>query len=47
MMTKQWFVLHTYSGFENKVRAGIQERVETIGLKDRFGQILIPTENVV
>ena len=47
MMTKQWFVLHTYSGFENKVRAGIQERVETLGLKDRFGQILIPTENVV
>lgn len=46
-MTKQWFVVHTYSGFENKVKTGIEERVTTLGVKDKFGQILIPTENVV
>ncbi|MBI5097050.1 MAG: transcription termination/antitermination factor NusG [Nitrospirae bacterium] len=46
-MTKQWYVVHTYSGFENKVKANIEERVGSLGMKDKFGQILIPTENVV
>ena len=46
-MAKQWYVVHTYSGFENKVMMGIEERIATLGLKDSFGQILIPTENVV
>ena len=46
-MTKQWYVVHTYSGFENKVKANIEERVGSLGMKDNFGQILIPTENVV
>lgn len=46
-MTKQWYVVHTYSGFESKVKANIEERVSSLGMKDKFGQILIPTENVV
>ena len=46
-MAKQWYVVHTYSGFENKVKANIEERVGSLGMKDKFGQILIPTENVV
>ncbi len=47
IMVKQWYVIHTYSGFEHKVKAGLEERLTSLGLKDEFGQILIPTENVV
>lgn len=46
-MIKHWYVVHTYSGFENKVKANIEERIGSLGMKDKFGQILIPTENVV
>ncbi len=46
-MDKQWYVVHTYSGFENKVKTSLEERVGSLGMKDKFGQILIPTENVV
>ncbi len=46
-MIKQWYVVHTYSGFENRVKASLEERIASLGLKDRFGQILIPTENVI
>lgn len=46
-MIKQWYVVHTYSGFENKVKANIEERIVSLGMKDKFGQVLIPTENVV
>src|SRR3989338_11182990 len=46
-MVKQWFVVHTYSGFENKVKASLEERILSLGMKENFGQILIPTENVV
>ena len=46
-MTKKWYVVHTYSGYENKARASLQERVKAKGLEEKFGDILIPTENVV
>ncbi|MBI4715086.1 MAG: transcription termination/antitermination protein NusG [Nitrospirae bacterium] len=46
-MGKQWYVVHTYSGFENKVKANLEERVGSLGLEDRFGRVLVPTENVV
>lgn len=46
-MAKQWYVVHTYSGFENKVKANMEERISSLGLTEQFGQILIPTENVV
>ena len=46
-MSKHWYVVHAYSGFENKVRQSLAERVEREGLQDKFGEILVPTEEVV
>ncbi|MEA3243163.1 MAG: transcription termination/antitermination protein NusG [Pseudomonadota bacterium] len=46
-MAKRWYVVHAYSGFENRVRQSLIERVERSGLQDKFGDILIPTEEVV
>ncbi|MEW6109905.1 MAG: transcription termination/antitermination protein NusG [Nitrospirota bacterium] len=46
-MGKNWYVVHTYSGFEEKVKISLQEKIESKGLKDRITNILIPTERVV
>lgn len=46
-MSKKWYGVHTYSGFENKVRLTLQERVKNHGLQEQFGEILIPSETVV
>jgi transcriptional antiterminator NusG len=46
-MTKQWYVVHTYSGFEEKVKTSIEENAQRRGLSDKISQILIPTEKVV
>jgi transcriptional antiterminator NusG len=46
-MEKKWYVVHTYSGFEEKVKLSIEEKTETQELKDRIGKVLIPTERVV
>jgi transcriptional antiterminator NusG len=46
-MAKQWFVVHTYSGFENKAKLALEERIKQFGLVERFGQVLVPTEEVV
>lgn len=46
-MEKNWYVVHTYSGFEEKVRLSIEEKVETLKLDERISKILIPTEKVV
>jgi len=46
-MEKKWYVVHTYSGFEEKVKATIEENIQRKGLKDKISQILIPTEKVV
>jgi len=45
-MSKKWFVVHTYSGFENKVRDALQQRIKEHHMEDRFGEVLIPTETV-
>ena len=45
--TKQWFILHTYSGFEQKVADSLRNRAEAFGYADKIGQVLIPTEEVV
>ncbi len=45
--TKEWYIVHTYSGFENKVSESLQQRVQAYGLQDEIGEVLIPTENVV
>ena len=42
-----WYIIHTYSGFENKVKESLTTRGEAFGLDDRIGEILIPTEDVV
>jgi transcriptional antiterminator NusG len=44
--TKQWFIIHTYSGFEHKVAESLRGRVAAFGLNDKFGRIEIPTETV-
>ena len=46
-MGKNWYVVHAYSGFEEKVKLSIEEKIEKRGLKDRITRILIPTERVV
>jgi transcriptional antiterminator NusG len=43
----KWYVIQTYSGYENKVKAALQERIAASGLAAYFGEVLIPTENVV
>ena len=42
-----WYVIMAYSGYELKVKAALEERIELAGLKDQFGEILVPTESVV
>ncbi|MFH4354254.1 MAG: transcription termination/antitermination protein NusG [Neisseriaceae bacterium] len=46
-MAKQWYVVHAYSGFEKKVVKHLKEHVVRNNLEDKFGEILIPTEEVV
>jgi transcription termination/antitermination protein NusG len=46
-MTKKWYGVHTYSGFENKVKLSLQERIRNLNLEEMFGEILIPSETVV
>lgn len=42
----KWYVVHTYSGFENKVKTALDERVKQLGLQEHFGEVLIPVELV-
>ena len=44
---RQWYVVHTYSGFENKVAEGIQSRAKIFGMGERISRVLVPTEKVV
>lgn len=46
-MSKSWYVLHVYSGFEQKISDAIKEKAEKQGLSESFGDILIPMEEVV
>jgi transcriptional antiterminator NusG len=46
-LTKQWYIVHTYSGFEKKVAESLAQRVQAYGLQEEIGEILIPTEDVV
>ena len=45
-MAKKWYVLHTYSGYENKVRQNLLQRIESMGLENKIFKIEIPTETV-
>lgn len=46
-MSKRWYVVHAYSGYEKKVAASLRDRIALTGMDDRFGEILVPTEEVV
>ncbi len=46
-MSKQWYVLHTYSGFENRVRESLQQRARAFDMGSRIGEVFVPTEDVV
>jgi transcriptional antiterminator NusG len=46
-MSKRWYVVHAYSGYEKKVANALKERIELHGMQDKFGEVLVPTEEVV
>ncbi|HKJ18362.1 MAG TPA: transcription termination/antitermination protein NusG [Xanthomonadales bacterium] len=46
-MTKRWYVVHAYSGYEKQVMRSLEDRIERAGMQDQFGEILVPTEEVV
>ncbi len=46
-MAKHWYVVHAYSGFEHQVRRSLIERVARAGMQERFGEVLVPTEEVI
>ena len=43
-MEKRWYVVHTYSGYENKVKANLEKRVESMGMEDKIFRVLVPME---
>lgn len=46
-MAKEWYIVHTYSGFERKVADSLKSRIQAFTVEEEFGQILVPTEDVV
>src|ERR687887_2660211 len=42
----KWYIVHTYSGFERKVKESLESRIQAFGLQDKIGKVLIPTEPV-
>jgi len=46
-VAKQWYIVHTYSGYENKVKESLAQRVEAMGMSEDIGEILIPMQDVV
>lgn len=46
-MAKCWYVVHAFSGFEKKVAASLKERITRAGMQDLFGEVLVPTEEVI
>jgi transcriptional antiterminator NusG len=46
-MALRWYVVHAYSGFESQVKRSLEERIKLKSMEDKFGQILVPTEEVI
>lgn len=46
-MAKRWYVVHAYSGYEKRVQSALKERIELHGMQEFFGDVLVPTEEVV
>jgi len=46
-MSKRWYVVHAYSGFEKQVKRSLEDRIQRAAMEDLFGDVLVPTEEVV
>jgi transcriptional antiterminator NusG len=46
-MTKRWYVVHAYSGYEKQVKRSLEDRIQRAEMEDLFGDVLVPTEEVV
>lgn len=46
-MSKQWYVIHTYAGYENKVKANLEKRIQSMNMEDKIFRIVVPTEDEV
>ena len=44
---KRWYVIHTYSGYEKKVKTNLEHRIETMGMEDKIYQVLVPEEDEI
>lgn len=44
---RAWYVVHSYSGYENKVKANLEQRIESMGMQDRIFQVVVPTEEEI
>ena len=44
---KHWYVIHTYSGYEKKVKANLEHRIESMGMDDKIFQVLVPEEDEI
>jgi len=44
---RQWYVVHSYSGYENKVKKNLEQRIETMGMQDKIFQVVVPTEEEI
>ncbi|MBE3587521.1 MAG: transcription termination/antitermination protein NusG [Thermoanaerobacteraceae bacterium] len=47
MSNKQWYVIHTYSGYENKVKANLEKRIESMNMEEKIFRILVPMEDEI
>ncbi|HUP66434.1 MAG TPA: transcription termination/antitermination protein NusG [Thermoanaerobaculia bacterium] len=45
--TRQWYIVHTYSGFEERVKENLQQRIDALAMREKFGEVRIPTETLV
>src|SRR5947209_1694069 len=46
-LDSKWYVIHTYSGYEDKVRKNLEHRIESMGMKDKIYQVVVPVENEI
>ena len=46
-MEKNWYVVHTYSGYENRVKANLEKRVETMGMQDKIFRVIVPEQEEI
>jgi transcriptional antiterminator NusG len=45
-MSKKWYVIHTYSGYENKVKANLEHRIESMSMADKIFEVMVPKETI-